>query len=64
MATSELSVHLLKPVIESDLRAEGRLIQSGKRQDVAEAHLYDGAGQVVAHAVGTFIVLPHLRTSG
>lgn len=64
VATSELTVHLLKPVIESDLRAVGRIIQSGRRQDIVEGHLYDGSGQLVAHGVGTFVILPHLRTGG
>jgi uncharacterized protein (TIGR00369 family) len=62
VATSELSVHLLQPVYESPLRAVGRLIKSGKRQDIAEAHLYDGSGQVVGHGIGTFVVLPNIPT--
>jgi acyl-coenzyme A thioesterase PaaI-like protein len=36
------------------------VIQGGRRQDIAEAHLYDDAGRLVAHAIGTFVVLPHL----
>jgi uncharacterized protein (TIGR00369 family) len=60
VATSELTVHLLKPVTESGLRAVGRVIQGGRRQDIAEAHLYDDAERLVAHAIGTFVVLPHL----
>jgi uncharacterized protein (TIGR00369 family) len=51
VATSELTVHLLKPVIESDLRAVGRIIQSGRRQD--SRHLYDGSGQLAVHGVGS-----------
>ena len=62
VATSELTVHLLKPVHGSALRAVGRIIQSGRRQDIVEAHLYAEGDQLVAHAVGTFTVLPHLRT--
>jgi uncharacterized protein (TIGR00369 family) len=61
VATSELTVHLLKPVQESALRAVGSLIQSGSRLDIAEAHLYDESDQLVGHAVGTFIVLPHIE---
>jgi uncharacterized protein (TIGR00369 family) len=58
LATSEMSVHLLLPVERASLRAVGRLIKRGKRQDVAEMHLYDGEGQLVGHATGTFILLP------
>ena len=58
LVTSELSVHFLKPAVCTSLRAVGRVIKSGKRQDVAEMRLYDGEGRLVGHAVGTFVVLP------
>lgn len=62
VATSELTIHLLKPVKKSALRAVGSLIQSGKRLDIAEARVYDEAERLIAHAVGTFVVLGHLAT--
>jgi uncharacterized protein (TIGR00369 family) len=58
IATSELSIHFLRPATHTSLRATGRLIKSGKRQDVAEMHLYDGQDRLIGHAVGTFVVLP------
>ncbi len=58
LATSEMSIHLLLPVERAPLQAVGRLIKRGKRQDVAEMHLYDGDGRLVGHATGTFILLP------
>ena len=60
LATSELSIHFLAPAKATALRAVGRLIKPGKRQDVAEAHLYDEHNHLVGHAVGTFVVLPHI----
>ena len=57
LATSEMSIHLLLPVERTSLRAVGRLIKRGKRQDVAEMHLYDGDGRLVGHATGTFVLL-------
>lgn len=60
LATSELTIHFLAPAEATDLRAVGRLIKPGKRQHIAEAHLYDGQGRLVGHAVGTFVVLPHI----
>jgi uncharacterized protein (TIGR00369 family) len=60
LVTSELSVHLLAPAERTALRAVGRLIKHGKRQDVVEAHLYDEQGNLVGHAIGTFIVLSHI----
>ena len=58
LATSEMSMHLLLPVERASLRAVGRLIKRGTRQDVAEMRLYDGDGRLVAHATGTFVLLP------
>lgn len=64
LATSEMSMHFLLPAERTSLRAVGRLIKRGKRQDVAEMHLYDGEGRLMAHATGTFIVLPGVPLEG
>ena len=58
IATSELSMHFLKPAQECSLQAIGKIIQSGKRQDIVEMHIYDGNEQLVGHGTGTFILLP------
>ena len=42
------------------LRAEGRILKRGKRQDVVEMFLYDAAGELVGHGTGTMMVLPHI----
>ena len=60
IATAEMSVHFLAAVERTSLRAVGKLIRLGKRQDVAEMHLYDEEGRLVGHATGTFIVLPNV----
>jgi uncharacterized protein (TIGR00369 family) len=60
LATAEISIHFLAAVQRSPLRAVGRLIKQGKRQDISEMHLYDGEGRLVGHATGTFIVLPNV----
>ncbi|MHB8765869.1 MAG: PaaI family thioesterase [Deferrisomatales bacterium] len=60
IATSEMSIHFLQPSARVDLRAEGRMIKRGKRQDVVEMLLYDGAGDLVGHGTGTMMVLPHI----
>jgi uncharacterized protein (TIGR00369 family) len=57
LATAEMSIHFLAPAQRAPLRAVGRLIKQGKRQDVAEMHLYDGQGHLVGHATGTFVLL-------
>jgi uncharacterized protein (TIGR00369 family) len=60
LATAEMSVHFLAAVERTSLRAVGRLIKQGKRQDVAEMHLYDGQDRLVGHATGTFVILPNV----
>ena len=63
VATSEMSIHFLLPVERTSLRAVGRLVKPGKRQDVVEMHLYDGQDRLIGHAVGTFVVLPGVALS-
>ena len=60
IATAEMSIHFLLPVKQTSLRAVGRVLKPGKRQDIVEMDLYDGHDQLVGHAVGTFIVLPDI----
>jgi acyl-coenzyme A thioesterase PaaI-like protein len=55
-----MSIHFLLPAKQTSLRAVGRLLKPGKRQDIAEMHLYDGQDRLVGHAMGTFIVLPNV----
>jgi len=52
-----MSIHFLEPAERVRLRATGRLIKTGKRQDVAEMFLYDEQDRLLAHSTGTFIVL-------
>jgi uncharacterized protein (TIGR00369 family) len=60
VATSEISVHFLEPVSGLSLRAVGRMIKNGRRQDVAEMELYDENGLLIAHATGTFVKLSEI----
>lgn len=56
VATAEISMHLLKAAHRVPVRAEGRMIKPGKRQDVVEMFLYnDATGELVGHATGTFV---------
>ena len=63
LTTAEMSIHFLAPVERTSLRAFGKLIKQGKRQDVAEMRLYDGQGRLVGHATGTFILLHNVPLS-
>lgn len=57
LATSELTIHFLEPAQGVAIRGIGKIIRHGKRQDVVEMFLYDETGHLIAHAVGTFVVV-------
>lgn len=40
------------------LRAEGSVLQRGRRTSLAQAQLFDGSGRLVAHATSTCMVFP------
>ena len=50
LATSEMSVHFLKPSARTDLRCVGRMLKPGKRQDIVEARLLTGHQDLAAAA--------------
>ncbi|MBI5017265.1 MAG: PaaI family thioesterase [Deltaproteobacteria bacterium] len=60
VTTAEMSIHFLRASRTMGLRAEGRILKRGRRQDVGEMFLYDDADELVGHATGTFLVLPHV----
>jgi uncharacterized protein (TIGR00369 family) len=60
VATAEMSMHLLEPAKGTALRAVGKLLKSGKRQNIVEMFLYDENERLVGHATGTFIILTNL----
>ncbi len=64
LATSEMSVHFLLPVECTSLRAVGRILKHGRRQDIVEMQLHDDQGRLVGHATGTFVVLPKETKDG
>lgn len=60
VATADLTIHLLRPARQTDLRATGEVLKLGKRQGVARMECRDCEGRLVAHGVGTFIFLENL----
>jgi uncharacterized protein (TIGR00369 family) len=53
--TSVFTIHLLRPAAEGNLTAKGRLVNGGARQFLADAQLFDDAGKLIAHGVGTYV---------
>jgi len=64
LVTSELTIHFLEAAKGVGIRAVGKLIKHGKRQDVVEAHLFDENGKLIGHAVGTFVVPSNASSNG
>jgi uncharacterized protein (TIGR00369 family) len=55
--TAEIHLHYLRPVTGGMLRAEGRVVQSGRRLSFAELSITEEtSGKLVARGSGTFII--------
>jgi uncharacterized protein (TIGR00369 family) len=52
--TLSLTTQFTKAVSHGRLRVEGRVLSAGRKNYSAEAHIYDDAGDLVAHGIGSF----------
>lgn len=52
--TLSLTTQFTKPAAEGSLRVEGKVLSAGRKTYSAEAHVYDDAGDLVAHGIGMF----------
>ncbi|MBA7466520.1 hypothetical protein ES707_01705 [subsurface metagenome] len=57
VATSEFKIHLLYPVRERELHAEGWVVKSGKRISIAEMRVSASDGELVAIGMGTYVTI-------
>jgi uncharacterized protein (TIGR00369 family) len=59
--TLEFKVSLVRPITSDTglVRAEGKVITSGRRVATAEGRLVDAGGRLLAHATTTCLVLEH-----
>ena len=62
--TLELKINFLKPVWNSRLRAEGRVLKRGKTVGLAECHVRDEKGDLVAYATSTLMTLRGEQAKG
>lgn len=53
--TTSFHLHLLRPVVEGRLRAEGRVVRRSRSLSVAEAQLFDESGKELARGSGDFM---------
>lgn len=58
--TLELKINYARPMTEEtgEVRAEGKLIQAGRRVGTAEGRLTDAAGKLLAFGTTTCLILP------
>lgn len=55
--TVELKLNFLKPIFDSKLRAEGKIIKKGNSVGLLECHVYDEKESLVAHSTSTCMIL-------
>lgn len=53
--TSSFTTYLLRPVVQGTLRSEGRVVNIGRSQFIAESVLYDEKGREVGRGNGVFV---------
>jgi uncharacterized protein (TIGR00369 family) len=59
-ATVEFKVSLVRPITPQtgQVRAEGKILNGGRRIGMAEGHLTDSAGRLLAHGTTTCLIFP------
>lgn len=61
MTTAEMKLNYLAPTDKGRLIGLGRTIKLGRSLALGEAGITDGEGKLLAHGVGTFMILPDLK---
>ena len=58
--TVDIRINYLRPlsVETGEVRAEGRVLQGGRRLAYCEAKLTDAAGKLICHGTGSCLILP------
>ncbi len=56
--TVEMKVNYLEPGVGSELISEARLIRLGNTLTFADCKVENGSGKRIAHATGTFAIIP------
>jgi uncharacterized protein (TIGR00369 family) len=58
--TVDIRINYLRPlsVETGEVRAEGTVLQGGRRLAYCEARLVDGAGKLIAHGTGSCLIVP------
>jgi uncharacterized protein (TIGR00369 family) len=54
----DLKLNYLKAVASGQLRTEGRCLRAGRQISYAEARVFDGKNELIAHGTSTLMALP------
>jgi acyl-CoA thioesterase len=54
-ATSDLTVHFLRPVTNGEVSCTAKVIKTGKRMVVINAEVVDSTGEMVATAITSYV---------
>jgi uncharacterized protein (TIGR00369 family) len=57
MTTVEAKINYIRPIYKGTASAEAAVIHRGRRTAVIEARVTDASGQVVAQALGTYLLI-------
>ena len=62
--TVDIRINYLRPLTRETgtVRAEGRVLQAGRRMAYSEAKLTDGAGKLICHGTGSCLIIPRSST--
>lgn len=57
--TTSITINFVRPVLDTTgkVRCEGVAIHTGSRLATSEARLVDGAGKLIAHGIGTCLIM-------
>jgi uncharacterized protein (TIGR00369 family) len=63
--TLDIRINYLRPITMAtgEVRAEGKVIQAGRRIAYCEARLEDPAGKLLAHGTGSLLIIPRPPTT-
>lgn len=61
VATSEMSLHLLRPARKVKLMATANVLKKGNNQVISEMFCKDENENLIAHATGTYIIMKNRK---
>jgi uncharacterized protein (TIGR00369 family) len=63
ITTVEMKINYLKPFDSGAIIAEGKIIHRGTHTAVGEAEVKDAAGNVIAKALGTYMIMKNKKSN-